>query len=723
MLQHRIARHEFSASALLPDTFRVVAFEGHEAISQLYRFEINLVSNDPEIPFADLIDKPATLTMLRGDDPTEIDGVVVDFEQTGMHDGQTEYPYTYRAVLAPRMSRLALHSQSRIFQHLTVGEIVHKVLSDAGVDLHMMLNETYEPREYCTQYKETDLDFVQRLMEYEGIHYCFRHVDGAEMVLIRDTAADAEPIAGPPDVHYRHSAGLLSGDSAEFVGVFSAREQLVTGKTEIKDYNYRTPQIDIRGESAINPGHGVGLLSDYGIHAATVARARNLARVRNEEIETTRLVMTGEGDCQRFRTGFRFDLSEHFREGLNQTYLLTAVHHVGGQAGAAQGDDGGAAATQPTAYRNRFVCVPASAPYRPPRLTPEPKLPGVLTARVESAGGDYAPVDEFGRYHVRMPFDIGNASTAQASKAVRLAQPYTGPGYGHHFPVHKDTEMVIACVDGNVDRVLGLSTIWNGDQKSPVTSENAAQNVMRSWGKNELTFDDTKGAENIYMHGTKDHHVTIKDNEHITVGTDRSQRVGHDETLRVGHDQIQKVGKNQWIDIGADRTMTVGQALDETVGASMTLAVTTFKSETVGAASELIVGGVYIVSVGAAKSEDVGGISSESVGAAKSVSAGTTISHDAGTNYSVKSGGSYALSVGKGLTMKVADDSVVETGKNLTIKAGKKAVIEVADQLTLKCGSAEIVLKKDGSISIKGSKIDIKASGNMTLKGSQIAGN
>ena len=725
MLYHRIARHEFTASALAPDAFRVVDFEGDEAVSQVYRFEANLVSDDAEIAFADLIDKPATLTMYRGDEPAEVSGIVIDFEQAGMHHARTEYPHIYRAVLVPRLWRLGLSFQSRIFQNLTVEEIVGKILRDADIDFQFKLSASYTPRDYCTQYKETDLAFVQRLLEYEGIHYHFTHSEGAETLVLSDDASGAPPIDGTADLPYRHAGGLLSADSAEFVGTFVARQQLVTSKTEITDYNYRTPETPIRGASALNTEQAHGTESDYGTHAGTGARATALAKIRNQEIEATRLVMTGEGDCQRFRTGQRFALGEHYRESLNQTYLLTHVHHWGGQSAGASGDD------TSTGYRNTFVCVPGSVAYRPPRLTPEPKLPGVLTARVESAGGDYAPVDDQGRYHVRMPFDIGDAGTAQASKAVRLAQPYSGPGYGQHFPVHKGAEMVIACVDGNVDRVLGLSTIYNPTQFSPVTSGNASQNVLRSWGKNELTFDDKKGAENIYMHGTKDHNVKIVNDENIHVGTNRTQQVGHDEALKVGHDQDQEIGNdqtlkvalNQSTDVGANRAIAVGANHDEDIRGAMTISVGSTMTESVGSAKTTAIGAAYSLSVGAVKSETVGGISSETVGGVKSVNVAGSISHKAGTTYNIDASGDYNLAVGKKAAIKIADVGTIQTGKDLTVKAGKKVVVEAADELTLKCGSAEIVMKKNGDISIKGGKINIKGSGQMTLKGSQIAAN
>jgi type VI secretion system secreted protein VgrG len=437
--------------------------------------------------------------------------------------------------------------------------------------------------------------------------------------------------------------------------------------------------------------------------------------------------MNGKGDCLRFRSGHRFALAEHYRDSFNQKYVLTHVRHEGSNEGAdGAGEEGG-----PPDYRNTFVCVPAGVAYRPPRLTPEPKLPGVLTAKVESGGGTYAPIDDQGRYRVRMPFDLGDAGAAQATKPVRLAQPYTGPGYGQHFPVHKEAEMVIACVDGNVDRILGLSTIYNPSQFSPVTSDNAAQNVLRSWGQNELTFDDTQGAEEIYMHATKDHRAQIVNDQQSDVGNNRSQLVGTNETLTVGQDQTEDIGRdrtlavgaNESITVSANRSMTVGASLTESVGASMSLTVATTKDEAVGVASTITIGAAYVVSVGAAKTESIGGASAETVGGSKSLTVGSDASTNAGGSLQLTAGKDYALSVGKKATLTIADDAVVQAGKNVTIQAGKKAVIEVADQLTLKCGKAEIVLKKNGDISIKGGKIDVKGSGKMTLKGSQIAQN
>ncbi len=730
---HRIARHEFAVKGD-DKQFRVVGFEGTEAISQPYRFEVVLVSDDPEVAFDDVVNEPATLTMYRGDDPSEVSGIVVDFEQSHQAGGQSEFRYVYRAVLAPRLSRLALSHQSRIFPNMTVREIVGRVLDEAGVDHAFKLSGRYSPREYTTQYKETDLAFVQRLLEFEGIRYYFEHAGQTETMVLDDGTA-YPPIEADPVVPYSHADGLRPTDSLETIRDFVARQRLVTKWARHKDYDYRNPSGTLLDEDKVPARKAVGVLSDALTSPAGDSDSgegsydgRALAKVRTEEIETTRLVMTGTGDCLRFRSGFEFTLEDHYRKDQNQAYLLTRVLHRGAQPDAAE-----AMSVDETlpGYSNEFQCVPSSVRYRPPRLTPLPKLPGVLTAKVVS-GGTYGAVDDQGRYLVQFPFDQNGDGTG---KPVRLAQPYVGESsggtYGQHFPVHTGAEMVVACVDGNVDRIIGLSTVYNGAHASPVTSENPAHSTLRSWGQNELTLDDTQGEENVYLFTTKNHTVEVTHDQSTTVGNDRMRTVERDEKLIVKNDQTEQVdrdaslvvGVDQSIQVGMNRDMKVGNNLTESVGSMMTLDVGGVKTEKVGAASQLTIGGLYAVNVGAVKSESVKGVSSESVGGSKMVDVKgsyTTTTGGASINQ-VKEG--FILSVGKQGQLSFGEAGALTTGQDLTIDAGTKAIINVADQLTLKCGKAEIVLKKNGDVSIKGNKIDLKGSGKMTLKGSQIAEN
>lgn len=748
MSQHRIVRHEFSASALAPDAFRVVDFDGHEAISQPYRFEVNLVSNDPEIEFTDVINAPATLTMFRGDEPTEVDGIVIDFEQSGMEHGPVDYRYRYRAVLVPRLWRLALSSQSRVFQNLTVEEIVGKILADAGVDATFALSASYEPRDYCTQYKESDLDFVQRLLEFEGIRYSFTHADGAETLHLSDDPGNAPPILGGDALPYRHSAGLLSADGDESIREFVARQQLVTGKTAVKDYNYRTPETAIEATSEINGDGAVGVHSDYGMNAGTGARASHLATVRNEEIETTRLVMTGESDCERFHAGHRFALNDHYRDSLNQTYLLTDIHHLGGQIATDADAQAG--------YRNSFSCVPASTPYRPPRLTPEPKLPGVLTARVESGGGEYAPIDDQGRYAVRMPFDQSDASKGQASKAIRLAQPYSGAGYGMHFPVHADAEMVFACIDGNIDRPLGLSTVPNPSQSSPVASGNRTMNRIVTASDNRIEIEDEKGNERIKLYSPHENSIIQLGSPNLPV---KGIGISTDNTTQIygGNGVVMTAGGGFVPDSSISDFKNTLTVLDGVIGVAKALSGGFKRSAAFGGGQAFVSTGfglalpsVYISGRGGIGMYSPNGVTALAGAGGMGLHSATGLDVAAGTGISLLNGarGISLATVAGGISIKAQagdidiesklsdinikssllntnikskSDINLESGGDLTSESKGSVSFATDDQFSVECdkdmlldsknGSVAIVCKKDFNLGSESDSVFIKAGG------------
>jgi type VI secretion system secreted protein VgrG len=701
------ARYFFETSALAAETLQVVDFVGQDDISQIFRFDLNLVSNDAEIAFADVINKPATFTMMRGDEPVKIHGLIADFQQGGC----TADWVAYRATLVPRIWLLALNYQSRVFQNMKVEDIITQILKDAGFssdDFRFSLKASYKPREYCVQYRETDLNFISRLMEFEGMYFFFEHGDDKETMVIVDDRSENPMIEGESAISYSTGGGLVAENEQESVPDFVCREKIVTGKVVLKDYNYRTPETALKSESQLN-GDMPGMYYEYGQHFKDSSEGDRLAKVRNEEIECTRRVMTGASNCVGLRSGFKFSLKDHYRSDLDGDYLITHVNHFGSQ-GAGMGMGGGE-----SNYRNDYTCIPAEVQYREPRLTPEPRIPGIMTAKVETAGGDYAYIDEDGRYRVKMPFDLSDKANGGASRALRMAQPYSGANYGMHFPNRANTEMVWACIDGNVDRPLGLSTVPNPSNKAPSVAGNKAQCVIRSAGQNELTLDDTIGSENVYLHGTKDWTIDIVNDKNQTVGHDETLSVGNNRSKTVGVDQSEKIGSNKMIDVGANHNESIGanmtimvvQALTETVGLNY--------AETVGAAMELTVGGYKV--------ETVGLNSTETVGNNKSLTVGKSISEEAGKDISTKAGKNYSCQAGENGEMIFGKKTKFQSGDDLTITGQKKAVINIQDELAIKCGSASIIMKKNGDIQIKGKNINVEGSGKVKTKGSQIAEN
>jgi type VI secretion system secreted protein VgrG len=702
-------RYFFETAALDPDTLQVVDFVGHDVISQLFSFDLNLVSEDPEIDFADVINKPANLTMMRDDEETKIHGLIADFQQ----GGRTADWVAYRVTLVPRVWLLSLYYQSRVFQNMTVEDIVTKVLEDAGFtsdDFRFALSGSFTPREYCVQYRETDINFISRLLEHEGISFFFDHGDEHETMVITDDRSENPMIEDESIISYKPGAGMVPEEEAETVGEFICRERIVTGKVVLKDYNYLTPETNLKSESQLNSDMP-GQYYEYGEHFKDTSEGDNLAKIRNEEIECTRRVITGASNCVAFRSGFLFSLEKHYRDDLNGDYLITHLTHYGSQGAGYATPMGGEAPT----YKNEFSCIPADVSYRPPRLSPEACIPGIMTAKVETAGGDYAYIDEMGRYRVKMPFDLSDEGDGKASRPVRMAEPYSGPNYGIHFPNHANTEMVWACIDGNVDRPLGLSTVPNPSNTSPSVAENKPQSVIRTAGQNELTMDDTIGSENIYLHGTKDWTIEIVN--------DKNQVVGHDETLEVGNDQTKSIGANKMISVGGNHTEAISGNMDQTVRSAKTESIAIVKALTIGAAYQVSVGAAMNETVGAAKAEEIGAAKTVSVGASSSESIGANKSVDAGNNITIQAGKNYSCEAGENGDLKIGKKTKIQSGDDLTISGQKKGVIDIKDQLTIKCGKASIILKKNGDIQIKGNKINVKASSNLKMKGSKIAEN
>jgi type VI secretion system secreted protein VgrG len=486
---------KFQVNGMPPDKFALVRMEGREALSELYRFDLDLVSDDPDIDPEKIVNQPAVVAIDRDDDVTLFHGIITQFEQRGMGPEFVDY----HMVLVPRVYNLGFTKQCQIFMEKPVKTIISDVLTENGMsegtDFDISLKETYPDREYTVQYQESDLDFIMRLMEHEGIFFFFEHGEEQEKLIISDKKEAHQPIAGDPKVPFRDARAI--NPAGEAVGTFTFRQQQLSKQIILKDYNYRKPTLEIKGEASVIE-KGFGTFMEYGNHFKDPDDGARLARMRAEEQSCRQKLFFGQGAVRHFRSGATFELIDHFRSANNGKYLLTAVQHSGTQPGVI-GTAYGSGAEKP-GYLNTFEAIPAAIVFRPLRVTPRPVIHGVTHGFIDSAtSGDYADIDDLGRYRVKLNFDISDAKDGKASRYMRMAQPYSGPDIGMHFPLLKGTEVLLIHLDGDPDRPLIVASVPNPDTMSPVTAANHTQCAINTKGGSTVTFEDQDGSQRIHM--------------------------------------------------------------------------------------------------------------------------------------------------------------------------------------------------------------------------------
>jgi len=506
-----VLKFSLKIGSLTPDTFRVLEFTLEEAMSECFRLHIEAASGDPNVPYADLIGKEAHLTVEGEDFAVKHHGVVTAFNQypdSSKNFGQESY--LYEIAIEPRLKLSAYTCQSRIFLKKSFKDIVEEVLKGTGLaadDYDLKLKGSPRKREYVVQYNETDLDFLSRLLEDEGLYYWFDHAGDKEKLILADSLDGIAAILHTPAVEYMTETGLshLASQNEQKDHIIKLRrtQRMVTGKATVKDYNDRTPDVAVLGK-ATKTGQGEDYR--YGPQALNTGEADRIATLRAEMHAAVKIKLEGEGICRAFRAGMRFELKDpHGNSHLEGKYTLLRVTHHGDQREGFEGDQ------SKLIYKNEFECIPADTVYRPPLRTPKPKIAGFLSAKVDGVEGQYAFLDEDGRYHAKLPFDLTDKKDGQASLPVRMNQPYGGPNYGMHFPVHIGNEIVLAFEDGDPDRPMALGTVPNPSTASPVNKRNPSESIIRTATGHQIKLDDKDGKTVIEITTKGKHVITLND--------------------------------------------------------------------------------------------------------------------------------------------------------------------------------------------------------------------
>ena len=637
-------------------------FRVKKGLSRLYSFEITLVSEKPDLDLKKIMESQSVFSILRSDGNINIHGMLREFEVSrafGHH-------VFYRAVLAPNYWRFCQTEHNQVFLEKSLPEIIEAVLKDGGLssgDYELRLRNSYQPKDYVCQYRESHFNFLSRLMEHEGLYYFFEHGPSASKLIITDTKLSHKEAASGGGFRYQPSSGLESAYHEDQLRTFTCRLTPVPKSVQVKDYNYLKPTATLDcGAELSSPGTGQVYL--YGENFQTAEQGLILAKIRAEEFQCQEAVYSGSGTTSLLSPGLLFRLENHFRSGFNQKYLVTDVRHKGSQAayltaGLQEFLD---VHEQEMRYEMDFSAIPAEVQFRPPRLAVKPRFYGSMNAKIDaSTSGEYAEVDVHGRYKVILPFDLSGRSDGKASKPLRMMQPYGGSDHGMHFPLHKDTEVLLTFIDGDPDRPIIAGAVPNPNNPSMITEKNQTQAVIQTGGQNRLVFEDRKENRNILM-------KTPDSNTYLRLGSknEEEKEDSHEEHGFVVH--------------------TEGKYVKE-IGSECSLCVLGSKSEvTVGAIEEVTCGAV---------SDIVGGAYSEVV-------LGQVLEVIAGIIVEIKKG--YCFEVGESTRLGVSQEEEVIGSKKVSIKAGGPSPsiapgVANAIQLAVSTSSSAkaAAISKDGS--------------------------
>ncbi len=562
------------------DVLLLAGFSGHEGISRLFSFNLDLLSEKKgPIDFSDIVGKNVTISITQSDDtPRYFNGIVSHFAQSGADSRFT----SYQMQVVPWTWMLTRYADCRIFHNKTVGDIVRQVFDGRGFqDYKFQLSGSYTPMEYCVQYRETDFNFVSRLMEQAGIFYFFQHEEGKHTMVIADSSSAHEACPGQKNAGYNLASGGI--DDADVINSWSIEQELRSGKYTLTDYNFKTPSANLTASEAsvIHVGGNSKFeLFDFPGDHTTRADGNAFAKVRMQEEEAGHLLANGSSVCRAFTTGYKFDLIDHYQESMNVSYVLTEIQHVASVGDGYSMEHGESGDT----YSNHFTCIPLTVPFRPARLTPKPFVQGPQTAIVigksdysdssgDDGGGDGEEiwVDKFGRVIVRFPWDRAGACSCR----VRVSQDWAGQGWGAITIPRVGQEVLVSFLEGDPDRPIITGRVYNADQTVPYdlpdyqtrsTFKTRSSEGGGADNYNELRFEDKTGSEQIFLRGEKDFDTRLKNDAREWIGNNRSLIVTQDQMEKAGGDLHSQVTGNVNGKVGQNLSLQVGQNLYEKSG-------------------------------------------------------------------------------------------------------------------------------------------------------------
>ncbi|CAN7465841.1 type VI secretion system tip protein TssI/VgrG [Rhizobium sp. LjRoot30] len=670
------------------DVLVATGVRGVEGISRLFEFHAEALCEREIIAPGDLLGKSVTLQMSHPASKRRlVNGIVTAFSGGAL----TRSSYRiYNLTISPTFWVLDRTSDYKIFQDKTAVEIVEEILGEESIKFEKKLNATYDRREYCVQYGETNRAFVERLLAEEGIFYFFTHAQGAHTLVLADDATGYKDCL-QEKVAYRAD----SSNTADAISVLDIGRGLTDTKWELQDYNFEVPSENVSGTKTTKKAPAADKSWSHfrfpgdSIQKTTLTRLSAVAVDASDRVTET---ISGDSSCASFAPGHRFTVEHPIDAENNKTYVLTEVYHEAYNRThfTMQGGSGG----EPS-YKNRFTGAISTQPARSPLPVPRPIARGPVTAKVVGASQEEIHTDKYGRIRVQFFWDRYGKNNEQSSCFIRVAQSMAGSAWGSMFIPRVGMEVVVQFLDGDPDRPLVTGAVYNADNMPPwALPENMTKSglLTRSTkdgqvaNANELSFEDKKGSEKILFHAEKDFTREVENDDVLDVGHDQTRTIKNDRTSTIteGNDtftikkgnRVEKIETgNETLDIDkGNRTTTLGQGND-----TLTLSQGN-RTATLDKGNDALTVSMGNRTTTVDKGDD-------------------TLTVSLGNQTTKASAGKILLEAGQGITLKCGSSTIELTPAGINIKA------------------VQITIKGDAKAGLQAPMVDVAGDGMVTVKG------
>ena len=721
-----------------------------EKFNQDFEFNIEVLSENSEIPLDDLIGKMACIECMRHDGSSRFfNGYVFSFRFVKNDGGFSRY----EMILKPWLAFLKYRQDCQVFQELPLKDrslqlFKNCIYSDVMWDLRNPDPETT----FSVQFNETDYNYLQRQWERAGWIYWYEHRADGHTLHIIDQTQTCSPVQS------QNNELIWRGNEAHNTGVgiiaFANRSQLNFNAYTSSSFDFKAPD---QLQSEFTPSKvlaGILKLESYIYSGAygfkdTDIGTKDLKLISdaNTAADQTKYLSSNDAYAE---IGRWFKLARFNSSGdANNEFLITGIKHTAGNNYLFETDKDTAQ------YHSELDCISRDTPWLPllNSNSQETRIYGLQTAKVVGPGGEEIYTDKYGRVKVQFHWDRLGQQNENSSAWVRVASAWAGSNFGMVSIPRIGQEVIVQFLEGNPDRPIITGSVYNEDNLPPWDlPANATQSGILSRSTigatpenaNAIRFEDKKGSEEVWIQAEKDQNINVKNNESHTIGVDRTKSVGSNETVTIGTDRTETVGNNETITIGTDRTETVGSNETISIGANRTKSVTGNETATIQQNREKSVSLNETVNVGQNYTSTVGLNYGSSIGMAHSLDVGTNQKINIGTykveniaianalnigaGYAVSVGGGHALTVGAGYAITVAGamNTAVglaqfeQVGLAKKVAVGKSFSITVGQKFEVRVGASSLVLKADGTVTISGRKISIKASGPVDINGKTV---